>query len=80
MKRRGRKDVGVGRRSGTRCSRPLSGTWGVREVSATRDSDCSAEADGSLMFPDFTSILRKKDNFSAANKKTRENREVRRAV
>ena len=35
MKRRGRKDVGVGRRSGTRCSRPLAGTWGVREVSAT---------------------------------------------
>ena len=52
MKRRGRKDVGVGRRSGTRCSRPLAGTWGVREVSATRNSDCSAEADGSLMFPE----------------------------
>ena len=52
MKRRGRKDVGVGRRSRTRCSRPLAGTWGVREVSATRNSDCSAEADGSLMFPE----------------------------
>ena len=52
MKRRGRKDVGVGRRSRTRCSRPLAGTWGVREVSATRNSDCSAEADGSLMLPE----------------------------
>ena len=52
MKRRGRKDVGVGSRSGTRCPRPLAGTWGVREVSATRNSDCSAEADGSLMFPE----------------------------
>ena len=52
MKRRGRKDVGVGGRSWTRCSRPLSGTWGVREVSPPRNSDCSAEADGSLMFPE----------------------------
>ena len=52
MKRRGRKDVGVGGRSWTRCSRPLAGTWGVREVSAPRNSDCSAEADGSLMFPE----------------------------
>ena len=52
MKRRGRKDVGVGSRSGTRCTRPLARTWGVREVSAPRNSDCIAEADGSLMFPE----------------------------
>ena len=39
MKRRGRKDVGIGSRSGTRDTSPLARTRGVIEVSATRDGD-----------------------------------------
>jgi hypothetical protein len=48
---RGGKDVGIGNRRGARCTRPLARARGVREVSATCDSDGVAEADGSLMFP-----------------------------
>ena len=51
MKGRGRKDIGISSRSRTRCTSPRARTWGVCEVSA-RDSDCIAEADGSLMFPE----------------------------
>ena len=39
-------------RRGERCSSPRSETRGMREVSATCDSDGVAEADGSLMFPE----------------------------
>jgi len=50
---RGGEDVGISnRRAGARCMSPLARTRGVREVSATCDSDSVAEADGSLMFPE----------------------------
>ena len=52
MKRRGGEDVSIANRRGTRDTSPLARTRGVREVSATRDCDCIAEADGSLMFPE----------------------------
>ena len=52
MKRRGGKDVSISNRRGTRDTSPLVGTRGVREVSATRDGDRIAEADGSLTFPE----------------------------
>ena len=52
MKRRGGKDVSIANRRGTRDTSPLARTRGVREVSATRDGDRIAEADGSLMFPE----------------------------
>ena len=46
------KDVGISNSSMARCTSPLSRARGVREVSATCDSDGVAEADGSLMFPE----------------------------
>ena len=52
MKRRGGKDVGIANRRGTRDTSPLARTRGVREVSASRDGDRIAEADGSLKFPE----------------------------
>ena len=48
----GAKDVGICNRGGARCTSPLSRARGVREVSATGDSDSVAEVDGSLMFPE----------------------------
>ena len=47
--RRG-KDVGIGNRRGSRCTSPLARTRGMREVSATCDSDGVAEPDGSLTY------------------------------
>jgi hypothetical protein len=49
---RGGKDVGISNRRGARCMSPLSRARGVREVSATCDSNGIAEADGGLMFPE----------------------------
>ena len=49
---RGGEDVGISNRRGARCMSLLVRTRGVREVSATCDSDSVAEADGSLMFPE----------------------------
>jgi hypothetical protein len=46
---RGGKDVGIGNRRGASCTSPLARARGVREVSATCDSDGVAEADGSLL-------------------------------
>ena len=51
---RGAKDVGIGNLRGARCTSPLSETRGVREVSATCDSDGVAEAYGSLMLPEVS--------------------------
>ena len=52
MKRRGGEDVSIANRRGARDTSPVARTRGVREVSATRDGDRIAEADGSLMFPE----------------------------
>ena len=48
----GGENVGISNRRGARCMSPLARTRGVREVSATCDSDGIAEADSSLMFPE----------------------------
>ena len=50
---RGGEDVGISNRRGERCMSPLARARGVREVSAACDSDSVAEADCSLMFPEF---------------------------
>ena len=49
---RGGKDFGIGSRRGETCTSPLARTRGLREVSATSDSDSVAQADGRLMFPE----------------------------
>ena len=41
----GGEDVGTSNRRGARCMSPLAMTRGVREVSATCDSDSVAEAE-----------------------------------
>ena len=47
------KDVGISIRWRTRYTSPLSRARGLREVSATCDSDGGAEADGGLVFPEI---------------------------
>ena len=56
---RGGEDVGISNQRGARCMSPLARTRGVREVSATCDSDSVAEADGSLMFAEVQYLHRK---------------------